>query len=116
MSATTFGDQPIAGGKMQGTAAADNGHGPRDLFPCPPPFPHRGTVETGKVSRTVARRLQRHLHWESWCNEGVAALNDIYGVSFPKLVALTSAALVRASVHACLVLRASTLRWVHRRM
>ena len=67
-------------GPIQDTTASGAGeHVARDLFPCPLPFPDREPVELGRVCRSVERRLRRRLHWRAWCNDGVAALNEIYG-------------------------------------
>ena len=46
----------------------------RELLPCPLPFPDVEGARVKGVSRSVQRRLQRKGHWQSWANEGVAAI------------------------------------------
>jgi hypothetical protein len=73
-------DQPIGGGNHVGTDTFEAAVRPeRELLPCPVPFPDLLAVDPRKVSRPVARRLQRSVHWKSWCNDGMMALNGLYG-------------------------------------
>ena len=51
----------------------------RELLPCPLPFSGGPIQCSGPVSRVVRRRFLRKQHWQQWANEGVAALNDLYG-------------------------------------
>eukprot|EP00959_Pyramimonas_sp_CCMP1952_P286659 5994145-Pyramimonas_sp.AAC.2 len=52
---------------------------PRELLPCPPPFDlDRGDCQPTRC-RSVRRRAESRLHWQSWCNRGVAALNELFG-------------------------------------
>ena len=50
----------------------------RELLPCPLPFPNAGGPAPAS-SRSVQRRHHRKTHWQAWCNEGVATLNEMYG-------------------------------------
>ena len=49
----------------------------RDIFPLPLPF--ADSSPRAPLSRQVRRRLLRKCHWQAWANEGVAALNQLYG-------------------------------------
>ena len=55
----------------------------RDLLPCPPPLAAQFVAEQLPGSRACKRRLQRKVHWQRWCNEGVAALNSMFGRGEP---------------------------------
>ena len=73
-------DQPIGGGFHVGTDTHEAAVRPeRELLPCPVPLPDLLAVDSRKVSRPVARRLQRSVHWKSWCNDGMTALSELYG-------------------------------------
>ena len=57
----------------------------RELFPLPPPFLSElatGAPSRGRCCRSVVRRLQRRLHWQQWCREGVQTLNELSGFPF----------------------------------
>ena len=51
---------------------------PRELLPCSLPF-DPSFFKGGCLTRSVQRRVQRRLAWQAWCNEGVAAINELYG-------------------------------------
>ncbi len=71
--------EPTAGGVLEGTAAAGDEHVARDLFPCPLPLDDLKPVDPSRLCRATTRRLQRSLHWKRWRNDGVDALNQMYG-------------------------------------
>ena len=50
----------------------------RELLPCPIPF-GINDVDGKQSCRTVTRRHLRREGWQRWCNDGVRALNDMYG-------------------------------------
>ena len=54
-------------------------------MPCPLPFPALLPHHASHLSRCVQRRLQAKRAWQSWCNEGMAAVNEIYGHGGPPL-------------------------------
>eukprot|EP00971_Amphidinium_carterae_P050650 997101-Amphidinium_carterae.1 len=55
----------------------------RDILPVPLPFVMVTVIEPVRknISRTIKRRLLARGHWQRWANEGVAALNSLYGRS-----------------------------------
>ncbi|CAK0856483.1 unnamed protein product [Prorocentrum cordatum] len=56
---------------------------PRELLPCPPPFPLAKGPEVAAGCRSVRRRAAARQHWQAWCNRGVIALNELFGHPVP---------------------------------
>ena len=52
----------------------------RDLLPCALPFPDSASTPDAKAcSRSVRRRSLAKAAWQTWCNDGVQSLNEVYG-------------------------------------
>ena len=53
---------------------------PRELFPCPLPFPEiKGDHHLGELSRSVRSRVRSRQGAQAWANSAVETLNDVYG-------------------------------------
>ena len=80
MSASAFAGAPAGEGFHQGPGAEETfGVDRRELLPCPIPFQELHRVDSRGASRSVVRRLQKANHWKLWCNDGMVALNELYG-------------------------------------
>ena len=52
----------------------------RELLPCPLPYPDLpGPGAAAGCCHAVRTRLHRRVGWQKWANDGVQALNEIYG-------------------------------------
>jgi hypothetical protein len=60
-------------------AAAGRDKWPRELLPCPLPFPALSAAVAPGLSSPTRRRVRCKQHWQQWANERASALNELYG-------------------------------------
>ena len=52
---------------------------PREFLPIPFPLAD-GTRTRLPYCRTVRRRSLQKMRWQEWCNQGVQAISELYGM------------------------------------